>query len=169
MEAFIAKISSDFPHLTFTPGTAYYWCPATSEIFYKANAAAVRRTDKWSLLHELSHALLGHTSYQTDLELLHLEVAAWDKATELARAYRLRINAEYIQDCIDTYRDWLYKRSLCPTCGTQNLQHDNGAQYRCFNCHARWHVSSSRFNRAYRQSKGHITSDQNPGSLVIFQ
>jgi hypothetical protein len=151
MQAFIDRLAADFPELHFTAGQAHYWCPATGEVFYKL-CTPVSRKDRWSLLHEVSHGLLGHTAYKSDLELLHLEVSAWDKACELAQKYHLTISADYIQDCLDTYRDWLYRRCVCPHCGTQNLQSDTGNSYQCYNCHTQWHVSASRFSRSYRRS-----------------
>jgi hypothetical protein len=151
MQPLIKTLSTDFPDLKFAAGTSFYWCPATHEIYYRKSKQA-SLADKWSLLHEVSHATLGHTAYATDLELVQLEVAAWDTACKLGIKYDIKINADYMQDCIDTYRDWLYRRSVCPSCGTQNLQSDAGSHYQCFNCHSTWHVSSSRFSRPYRRS-----------------
>lgn len=168
METFVNRLRLDFPQLTFSPGQSYYWCPATREIFYK-NIAEVRRSDKWALLHEVSHALLEHTAYKTDWELLNLEVAAWDKAQVLAHDYRLSISGDYIQDCLDTYRDWLYRRCVCPRCGTQNLQQDDGSCYQCYNCHTEWRVSASRFTRAYRRKSSEARTDTGPEPLVIFK
>jgi len=107
----------------------------------------------WSLLHETGHALLGHTTYKADFELLQLEVAAWEKAKEIAKVLEITINNDHIEDCLDTYRDWLHKRSVCPNCTTQCLQQDDLSHYRCYNCHTKWKVSTNRFCRAYRSSK----------------
>jgi hypothetical protein len=54
---------------------------------------------------------------------------------------------------LDTYRDWLYKRSICPTCTAKCLQQGDFVHYRCFNCHTTWRVTASRFCRAYRRQK----------------
>jgi hypothetical protein len=148
----VKKLAIAHPHLRFVAAESFYWCPETSEVFYDA----ARLTDvsgKWSLVHETSHALLQHATYKADIELLHLEVAAWSHAQNLATQYGMTIDNEYIQDCLDTYRDWLYRRSLCPGCGSQCLQSDETNHYRCYNCHARWHVSPSRFCRAYRRAQ----------------
>jgi predicted Zn-ribbon and HTH transcriptional regulator len=165
MQSLISKLATDFPQLKFAAGHSFYYSPGTHEIFYRA-ASRASVADKWSLLHEVSHAALGHASYATDLELVQLEVAAWEKACNLAKKYDLKIDEDYKQDCIDTYRDWLYRRSVCPNCGTQNLQSDIGRQYQCFNCHSEWHVSNSRFSRPYRRnSKGAAPKATN---AVIF-
>lgn len=150
MDSLISRLQIRFPALRFTPGRQFYWAPESSEIFYKADANDQHAI--WSLLHETGHALLQHATYQADFELLKLEVAAWERATALADWLGIAINADHIQDCLDTYRDWLYKRSICPSCHMSCLQQDNYAEYRCHNCHTTWHVSNSRFCRAYRRT-----------------
>jgi tRNA(Ile2) C34 agmatinyltransferase TiaS len=151
MEAIIAKLQALFPELRFTPGKQFYWSPETGEISYEADAR--NRQAVWSLLHETGHALLDHTSYQGDFELVKLEMAAWERARELAADLGIKINEEHVQNSLDTYRDWLHKRSICPSCGTKCLQQGDFIHYRCFNCHTVWKVSTSRFCRAYRRSK----------------
>jgi len=151
MQPLLAKLQARFPQLHFTAGSQFCWSPETKEIFYKQNATG--QPAIWSLLHETGHALLDHTTYQADFELLRLEVAAWEQARELAQQLAIEIDENHIEDCLDTYRDWLYKRSICPTCTTKCLQADNFQHYRCFNCHTIWKVSTSRFHRAYRTTK----------------
>lgn len=151
MDKLIARLRNEFPDLIFTPGQQFYWSPETGEIFYKAKAGGQHAV--WSLLHETGHALLGHESYKADFELLRLEVAAWERARGLAADLGLKIDEDHIQDCLDTYRDWLYKRSICPACTTKCLQQGDFVHYRCFNCHTSWRVTASRFCRAYRRQK----------------
>jgi hypothetical protein len=95
--------------------------------------------------------MLGHQTYRSDFELLLLEVAAWDKAKQLAASQGITMDEEHIQDCLDTYRDWLHERSTCPRCGTVSLQ-ASPSEYNCHNCSASWQVSKSRFCRPYRLS-----------------
>jgi hypothetical protein len=151
MQQHINKLRILFPSLSFTAGNQFYWSPETQEIFYNSQASGQKAV--WSLLHESGHALLGHNSYKADLELLRLEVEAWEKAKSLANAMQIEIDEDHIQDCLDTYRDWLYKRSICPTCNTKCLQQGDFVHYRCFNCHTMWKVSPNRFGRAYRSTK----------------
>jgi hypothetical protein len=151
MEQIIAKLGARFPELRFTPGKQFYWSPETGEISYEAKGHDKKAI--WSLLHETGHALLDHRSYQADVELLKLEVAAWERARELAADLGLTINDDHIQNSLDTYRDWLHKRSICPSCGTKCLQQGDFVHYRCFNCHTVWKVSANRFCRAYRRRK----------------
>ena len=150
MKELISALKKRFPELKFLAGKQFSWSPETSEIFYIRGAKDEQ--SQWSLLHETGHALLGHTAYKSDFELLQLEVAAWEKAKELARLLDIKINNDHIEDCLDTYRDWLHKRSICPNCHTQCLQEDNFTHYRCHNCHTRWKVSKNRFCRAYRST-----------------
>lgn len=156
MQNLLLKLQSYYPQLKFTPGSQFYWSPESAEIYYVEKASQKQAT--WSLLHETGHALLAHASYTTDIELLLLEVSAWKKAQEIAESLGMVINEDHIQDCLDTYRDWLYKRSICPTCDTQCLQDDLQNSYQCFNCHTRWRVSNSRFCRAYRITKHSIAT-----------
>jgi|SRR5579884_2718475 len=151
MRELIERLKARFPQLKFTPGEQFSWSPETGEIFYKSSAQ--KKAAQWSLLHETGHALLGHSSYQADVELLRLEVAAWQKAQQVAAELGLSISEDHIQDCLDTYRDWLHKRSICPACGNKCLQQGDFVHYRCFNCHKVWRVSTSRFCRAYRRQK----------------
>lgn len=151
MEKLIAELKDRFPSLRFTPGEQFYWTPETGEIVYEAAG----RGDKavWSLLHETGHALAGHKSYKADFELLRLEIDAWERARHVAGELGLSIDEDHIQNSLDTYRDWLHKRSICPSCGTRCLQQGDFVHYRCFNCHAVWKVTASRFCRAYRRRK----------------
>ena len=157
MERLLEQLKVTHPALRFRAGEAFVWSPETQEIFYRRSAS--QESDTWSLLHETSHALLGHRTYSTDFELLKLEVDAWQKAKELARAFHITIDENHIQDCLDTYRDWLYARSICPRCGTKSIQQAELTQYRCFNCHEMWRVTPSRFCRAYRATKRGKSAD----------
>lgn len=151
MDQLIKTLSATFPELKFTAAKHFSWSPETREIFYKSGVSGLQA--KWSLLHETGHALLKHHSYKADFELLQLELAAWERARELGRKVGIDIDEGHIQDCLDTYRDWLYKRSICPECGTKCLQQDDYTHYHCFNCQTVWRVSASRFARAYRRHK----------------
>ncbi len=164
MQALIAELQQQYPGLRFKAGKQFCWSPETGEVFYKTNATSQQAA--WSLLHETGHALLGHTSYRADFELLRMEIDAWQKARELAASFELTIDEDHIEDCLDTYRDWLYKRSICPKCTTKCLQQGDFVHYRCFNCSTTWRVTTSRFCRAYRSTKNvaqptvlHVTSE----------
>jgi hypothetical protein len=148
MKKLLETLKTDLPSLQFVAGEAFYWSPKDNTINYKLDLE--NETSVWALLHEVAHCLLQHTTYNSDFELMQLEVAAWHKAEKLAKHYGVTIDPEHIQDCLDTYRDWLHRRSTCPTCGVVSLQKDSQT-YQCFNCQTQWHVSNSRFCRPYRR------------------
>lgn len=134
---------------TFVAGDRFYWSPRDRTVVYDAQAPD-NTVACWALLHEVAHAQLDHQYYVLDIDLLLMEVAAWEKAQELGEKHGRVIDQDHIQDCLDTYRDWLDQRSTCPSCGNNGLQ-ENSEIYRCFNCQNTWRVSSSRFSRPYRQ------------------
>ena len=151
MEQLLSRLQLAYPGVRFTVGAVFCWSPETQEVFYPRKNKTIAAT--WSLLHETSHALLDHKTYGSDFELLQLEVRAWQKAKQLAADFGVEIDENHIQDCLDSYRDWIYARSICPSCGTKSLQQGDLKHYQCFNCHETWHVTPSRFCRAYRATK----------------
>lgn len=150
MESFVTKLRQDYPAFQFVKGHQAAWSAGTGQIAYESNESA---PSLWSLLHELGHALLGHDNYKSDADLLHKEVAAWEKAKELAKHYKIAIVDDHIQRCLDTYREWLYKRSSCPTCGSHGIQRLEHL-YSCLNCQGNWQISGRRFCRPYRLREG---------------
>jgi len=147
----LVRLKQDYPSLTFAEGRAFYWSPANQHVMYKSNAKG--QIAVFSLLHEVGHAILGHTQYRLDFELIQLEAAAWEQAKTIAPRYGVTIDEDHLQDCLDSYRDWLYRRSICPECSTKALQQDDQPRYRCHNCHAVWDVTPSRFCRPYRRQQ----------------
>ena len=160
MEKTLRQLQHRFPDVTYHVGKVFCWSPETKEVLYPKTAEGEKAT--WSLLHETSHALLKHTNYGTDFELLRLEVLAWERAKELGRQLKVTIDEEHIQDCLDSYRDWIYSRSICPKCSNKSLQQNDLQHYRCYNCHTIWKVTPSRFCRAYRATKQLGTSRLTP-------
>jgi hypothetical protein len=144
----LSKIKADYPSFLFIEGESYYWSPKKNTIHHGQLTEKVKSL--WPLFHELGHALLGHRRFNSDFELLTLEIEAWDEAKIIANKYGYTIDENHIQDCLDTYRDWLYRRSTCPFCTNSALQIKIDT-YSCFNCNNTWHVSASRKCRTYRK------------------
>ena len=96
MRTLVTKLAAAHPHLSFVASDSFYWCPETSEVFYDDSKHG-QPSGIWSLLHEASHGLLGHTTYKADLELLHLEVEAWHHALDMAKKHGFSIDGEYGQ------------------------------------------------------------------------
>lgn len=149
MEKLIEQLRKDHPSLEFRPGHSHCWSPEFGQILYK-NTDSAHNIE--GLLHELGHARLRHDSYKSDLELLRKEVDAWEEAMRLAEVYGVPFDKEHMQDCLDTYRDWVYKRSTCPQCLSTGAQGSEQLYY-CINCSNVWGVTASRFCRPYRRSK----------------
>jgi hypothetical protein len=145
----LQQLTRKYPQFTFEEGNHFSWSAARKSISYTSIEDA---DSAWNLLHELGHALLDHSAYTNDMELLKKEVCAWDKALELAREFGVVIDADHIEDCLDSYRDWIFKRSTCPECRAQGIQ-KAPERYICINCRHSWIVTKSRFCRPYRRSQ----------------
>lgn len=146
ISSLVKKLKRVFPQFTFVASTQACWSPENQCVYYDDSG---RSESTWGLLHELGHAILSHKLYDTDMDLLQKEVAAWAKASLIANEFGVSIDETYAQNCMETYRNWLYKRSTCPECGAHGIQ-DEKRQYCCLNCKTRWNVSTSRFCRPYR-------------------
>lgn len=140
-------LKADYPDISFQAADHFRWSPETLTIFY--NPAS--KTAVWSLLHEVGHMVCGHKNYKTDFGLLRLEVSAWQKAIEVSDCYGFSISKIHIEDCLDSYREWMFRRSSCPACTQAGIETRTG-QYSCINCPKIWHVSSARFCRVYRKA-----------------
>lgn len=141
----LKKLRKDHPSLTFEAGEEFRWAPSSRKVYFAKGV-----DDPVTLLHETAHGILGHTDYRGDVELLHIERQAWNEAIELGKSYGVDISEELIEDALDTYRNWLHERSLCPNC------HQNGVQqtrntYICLVCNQRWKVNDARHCGLRRQ------------------
>lgn len=145
----LADLRKKHLEVSFVEAESFYWSGDESTIFYDPTS----EMPEWSLLHEVGHMLNGDKSYKSDAELIKMEVLAWEKARHIAKEdYEAEIDYEYIQECIDSYRNWQYARSKCPVCSQTGLEKEF-CRYRCINCQKEWDVSKGRFCRAYRKTK----------------
>lgn len=144
----LKRLKSDYPDVGLKKSDRFSWDPSTKTIYYDPSG----QDPKWSLLHEAGHMTKQHSVYKGDLSLLTMEVEAWDEAKRLAKIYGETIEQDHIEDCLDSYRDWLYKRSQCPNCSLNGVEKSTG-NYRCLNCRHQWTVTENRFCRVYRKSK----------------
>jgi hypothetical protein len=134
-------LSASYPAINYAPGDDFYWHPAEKTVYYPDDQID-SDFGKLQLLHETAHALLKHKDYDFDGQLIKIELAAWQKCQELAPIYLVAFEERYIQECLDSYRDWLHKRSTCIDCGQISLQ-IHPFLYKCFNCQASWRVPAS--------------------------
>lgn len=143
----LTSLEKDFSYIKFVASTRFQWSPEEKTIYFVEG----KKNGEWSLLHEAGHMLCNHINYSNDLGLLRMEVEAWEKARELARKYSHQIDENHIDKCLDTYRDWIYRRSSCPACTQAGIEKNTG-NYHCINCGHQWKVSSERFCRTYRKT-----------------
>lgn len=148
LDDLLQQIAADYPALEFIESAHFSWHAGKKHVSYKKSGNNATH-NIFALLHEVGHAILDHKDFTYDIQLLQLEVAAWKKARELASHYSVHLDEDYIEDCLDTYRDWLHLRATCPTCFTRSLQASQ-RHYRCFNCQTEWSVTRSRLCRPYR-------------------
>ena len=126
-------------HLTFKQGEVFSWDHNACAITY--NSSTPRASIY--LLHEFGHALLGHRLFNVDIDLIKMERQAWDKAKQLAPDYGIDIPEDVVESNLNTYRDWLHSRSLCPTCNATGVQIAN-KEYSCVSCASSWAVNEAR-------------------------
>lgn len=144
----LERLVQDFPAVDFMSSNNFRWSDADQTIYYNP----MSKNPAWSLLHEVGHMLNKHSNYSSDTSLVRMEMEAWESAKELAQHYGRRINEDYIQDCMDSYRRWQHKRSSCPIC-TQTGIETKSRTYRCINCQHTWQVNANRLCRVYRLSR----------------
>lgn len=135
--AFVDALRARYSDINFVEHSTFAWSPREHTVYYIKSPGS--RDGRMSLLHEVAHALLGHQRYAYDIELVRLEVFAWQKTTALASEFGLTLSEAAVEQCLESYRDWLHARSLCPQCEQTGLQqHDQ--IYRCIACGNRWRV-----------------------------
>ncbi len=133
------EIIAAYPQQRFLP--AGYFAYDASEDIVNFDPGLIRTTaGQLALLHEISHALLGHFHYRFDFELYAMEMDAWNMTRQLALNHNVSVKEDYIVDCMDSYDIWLTKRGTCPKCSQFNMQSIPN-QFKCYRCRARWKVS----------------------------
>lgn len=125
---FLERLRQDYPGLRFRDGAKFAFRPPKTIILGPPEPFSELLT-----LHEVSHAILGHKDFKMDVTRLKMETEAWQKARELANYYDIEVNEELIQEELDTYRNWLHKKSRCPQCGLTRYQTPDSL-YHCPRC-----------------------------------
>ena len=132
----LIRLSSDFADISFKESDIFKWSYKEKTIYF--NPLEKYTVFSISLLHELAHATLNHDEYHLDIELLKIEREAWQKTKA--------------ENNLDTYRNWLHLRSLCPDCKVNGIQLSN-LNYRCLACFREWSNNDSRFKRLHKRIK----------------
>lgn len=136
-KALLLRLKADHPTIEFVGGTTFKWSHQRREL-------TIGDGPELYLLHELAHALLDHRDFQFDIELLRHEREAWDYVrSDLAPKYAVSMHEELVEESLDTYREWMHLRSLCPSCGLTGLQ-TKTSTYVCTNCRCSWRPNDAR-------------------------
>ena len=125
---FLKQLVRDFSDFRFVFGTKFAFRPLKTVVIGPQEPF-------WRLLalHEVGHAVCGHADFRIDVMRLKMETQAWDKAQELASSYGVEVDEDFIQEQLDSYRDWLHQKSRCPICGLTRFQ-TLDSQYHCPRC-----------------------------------
>ena len=123
-----SSIISAFPDLHFRSGRKFAYHPPKTVV-----VGPPEPHSELLLLHEVSHAIMHHSTYQTDVERLRIESEAWDKARTLASSLNIPFLDDFAEENLDSYRNWLHSRSLCKSCGITRYQTPDG-RYHCPKC-----------------------------------
>lgn len=124
----LQRLKADFPEFRFVDGSKFAFRPPKTIVLGPSEPFSELLT-----LHEVSHAILKHKTFRMDVERLRMESEAWEKARELAVRYNVEVSEDFIQDELDTYRDWLHTKSKCKKCGLTRYQTPDGI-YHCPRC-----------------------------------
>lgn len=147
----LRQLEKDFPAISFSVDQLFKWSPDNQCIYFNPKLPQA----PLFLLHELAHCSLGHNTYRFDIELLKKEAEAWNYVkTKLCPRYQITFSDKLAQNTIDSYRDWLHKRSRCPYCQAVGSQIKANTYY-CVDCHHNWQVNDAKFTqlKRYRQTK----------------
>jgi hypothetical protein len=139
--ALLQKITHAFPDISFIASQTFMWSAKKHTIFFDPKRINNSR-GIMGLLHEIGHASLKHQNFDLDIDLLNMEVDAWQKAKQLGNHFGIEISPKHIDNCLESYRLWIYKRSKCPDCLNTGLQIASSS-YNCFMCGRLWAVAKT--------------------------
>lgn len=145
----IQQISNDYSQFSFESADTFYWSPKDQCIYYINNEIADEQ-GVFQLFHELGHACHSHRYFNSGVHLLKIESEAWQEAVVIAKKYGMVLPPERIESSLDTYRDWLHRRSTCPRCDSVSVE-KSANHYHCFTCSQDWTVPDHQQTRCYRQ------------------
>ena len=149
-------IMADNCDINFAKADEFYWSAENNTVYYDPERLHTAE-GVYRLIHEIGHAANNHKNFLSGIQLLSLEAEAWESARQIAEQYDVVIAEDYIEKCLDSYRDWLHTRSTCPACKTVSVEATEN-QYKCFNCLQKWTVSSDQRTRCYRQKINNVIS-----------
>ena len=122
------KVRQDHPGLRFRRGVKFLFRPPRTIVLGPEEPG-----DDLIFMHELGHALSGHRDFRTNIERMRCECEAWEKARELCGKYGVTFDEDFAETELESYRNWLDKKSRCPICGLTRFQTPDGA-FHCPKC-----------------------------------
>lgn len=125
----VERVQRDYPQLRFKAGKKFTFRPPRTIIFVRTEQIG----GQLQLMHELGHVRLEHRFFRTDVERLKMERAAWEEAHKICEQYGVAYDEEFVEQQLDSYREWLHRRSQCPVCGLTRYQSGSG-EYHCPGC-----------------------------------
>lgn len=146
------QIVDDYPDIKFVIGNDFSWSPDKQTVYHPS---IKNYSQLYQLLHEVGHAKLEHRDYPSDASLIDMELAAWQYTVDkLAPRYGLNLSIDdpLIESALDSYRQWLHDRSICPHCGAIGLEKSPG-RYSCLSCQQDWRVNEARSCQLRRYKK----------------
>ena len=84
----LEQVETDYPEYRFVLGKKFAFRPSRTIVVEPESS-----NFEMLLLHELSHAILGHYSFDVDIERIKMESNAWEKAKELAKNYNIEMQS----------------------------------------------------------------------------
>ncbi len=126
LSKFVTQLSKDFPDFHFTYGKRFAFRPPKTIVVGPDEGEATPLL----VFHELGHALSGKYSYNLGIERLKIEAMAWQEGKKtydscLASGKYPGLppwDEDFVEDSLDTYRNWLHTKSKCRKCGLTMLQ-----------------------------------------------
>lgn len=125
---FFERLTGDFPEFQFVLGAKFAFRPTRTVVIGPPEPFS-----RLLVLHEVGHAVYKHKGFKTHVGRLKMENQAWEEAKKLASRYGVEVDEDFVQDQLDSYRDWLHQKSRCPVCGLTRFQTPD-SQYHCPRC-----------------------------------
>jgi uncharacterized protein YgbK (DUF1537 family) len=148
LEASYSQPNLSEARIIFQTGNAFHWNHLEHTLTYDPMHPHAAQY----IFHELAHATLGHQGYTNSVQLLEMERDAWQHASQLAHGYGVTIEDDVVQESLDSYRDWLHQRSLCPHCAATGVE-SAMFRYTCLACGHSWLSNEARNCALRRRSK----------------
>lgn len=120
----ITSLKQDFPDFYFTYGKRFSFRPPKTIVIGPDEGEKTPML----LFHELGHALSHQYSYKTAVERLKIESIAWSEGKKAYQNYHSLPpwDDDFVEENLDTYRDWLHTKSKCKACGLTMFQNQDG-------------------------------------------